>query len=258
MHGGRNVSAARRIKRVGDTIEITGTREELRRELNVMRAAEMLGLTSGLFTVPPTSMRDGSLIQPFMRTLTPVRTRLRAQPRDTGFARRLGVVLAAVHEGLDVPDEVRRSCAAPPMSCASVVPLHGDFSVLNVLIRPEDDQVVLLDWNRAPWLGGSATHGSATSDLAVFLISLFWSPPGGGDYIAAAPQFAPAFLDGYGSRASRTITYAELGHDLGVCLGRFFPAQKQHLSKRRFALHLPARFRLRWLASSLSRRSGHL
>ena len=55
--------------------------------------------------------------------------------------------------------------------------LHGDFTLANCTYRALTDELVILDWSAADWLGLKGDVGPAAIDVAIFLQSTLYRRP---------------------------------------------------------------------------------
>lgn len=173
-------------------------------------AGEKLGNLSGLF-VAPELVEFGELEAIFSRIhgIEPLRSRL-GGPDRYRLASRAGRALAAIHLRLDVRPSLRLE--SEHSFGFEVSPAHGDFSIANVQYRASTDDLVILDWCSAEWLGTTYTHADPCLDLSIFLVSLFYQRPRDPLLVKRPESIALAFLSGYSEDAKLYPT-----HLSGVC-----------------------------------------
>ena len=177
------------------------------------RAAHELGRSSGLFRAPRViecDARRGLLRMEELACLVRADERLRDAPDDLDLMRSVGRAIAAVHDQLRPGPCGAAGSPAGPLDPAGAVPIHGDFSLLNVCVQAGSGQVVLLDWSSASALPRKIAVGPRTLDLAQFLRSLVVHLSPLREALRRFPARAAAFLEGYESQARVRIDRAEL------------------------------------------------
>lgn len=179
-------------------------------EAVMTQAAHDLGDSCGFFIAPRVIAcdRQEGLIQFEQLThLVQVKEYLRDPRCGPEQMRSIGRAIAMVHKQLHVAPEF--SLTAPHQD-GDAVPLHGDFSTLNVCVKTDTGQIVLLDWSSANALPHKITIGSRYIDLAQFLRSLVVHPAPFWTSLREFRGRATAFLEGYEAQSGRTIEAAEL------------------------------------------------
>ncbi len=204
-----------------------------------------VGRASRLFLVPGLEAYDdvaGSLEFERLHGMRPLHLVLQ-DPR-VGSRHRLlrhtGRILAAIHDRLEPADGVPVIAGSlGPGVRSRPVPLHGDFSVGNVLYSPEQDRYAVIDWSVALWLGEppGVSVGPAVLDLGVFLISLFHSLPLGSTRIPGVRSLAREFLASYGAAriTGAAPDDAELCQLLPPLVARFARARRARWGLRALA-----------------------
>jgi hypothetical protein len=169
-----------------------------RRERLRTMAGREVGLRTGLFVVPAVIGFDDERGEiAFERLqLTWLREALSASGRSLELVGRAGAALAAIHGQLCLPDgALARGGAAS--GATRVVPLHGDYGMRNVFYLTATDQLAIIDWSNADWIGVEGDVGPPEADVAVFLMSLFHRRVFGPWPIARRHDVARAFLRAY-------------------------------------------------------------
>jgi len=121
------------------------------------RALE-IGKHSGLFRVPRVINLDaetGVLEFERLRELaTLLDLAVRKDARLPGLLEKAGRALAAVHEELTLPEDMKVALPSIWMCRAGEnVCIHGDFACINVCVDESSDELVILDWSAAPIVG---------------------------------------------------------------------------------------------------------
>ena len=186
------------------------------------RASE-IGKDSGLFCVPKVINLDtGSGVLEFERLsglVTLLDLAVRKDPRLPALLEKAGQALAAIHEKLILPEEMKCEMLPEWMGNADEnVFIHGDFACINVCFHEPSGELVIVDWSAAPAVGRTPTFGSRYFDILLFISSLFHAAPwrrilswdGKGmalaflrGYRGAAPQIALGKLKDYAPKISR-------------------------------------------------------
>lgn len=159
-------------------------------------SAHELAESTGTFRVPPViSSTPTSTTWQQIPGITPLRRELSRHPR-LDLAHRAGRVLATIHEGLDLPNQIRIP-ASGRWATDRGVPVHGDFGLTNVQYQSDSGELVVLDWATAGWLGSPFTHAHANLDVAMFLADLYYQRPGDPLRIRDTELVASGLLSGY-------------------------------------------------------------
>ena len=190
--------------------------EQARRELENTEAGRSLGARSGSFAVPQILDSDldaGLLVFEEIQAGQPLAELLRrASPREAeARAAQAAVALAAIHE--------ERT--------------HGDFSLSNLLFSSQHQQLFVVDWSEARWLGDLAERNTPDPDLGIFLLSLFYCRPFATSAIRDPERVAGVFLRTY--LANRRGAF-----DLGQ-FQRVFPELLARFDSNRGAVRGPLR-----------------
>lgn len=187
----------------------------IRIEVAKLRAAAQIGLESGLFTVPRVLVAESGADSYEMERidgLVGIRRVDATHTRRLLLMERTGRALAAIHARLSLP--VDMTIDLPKQVAGGeegAVYLHGDFSGENVCVLASDD-LVILDWQATPKLGGQATRGTPYFDLAWFIGNLYRRPPNRLIRPVSIDECAMAFVRGYA--AMRELSFEGLGHYL--------------------------------------------
>jgi len=179
-------------------------------EAGMTQAAHDLGRSCGFFAAPRVigcDSQEGLIQFEQLTHLVQVKEYLQDPRSDLDQMRSIGQAIAMVHEHLRLAPELN---LAAPCRAGDEVPLHGDFNLLNVCVKTDTGQVVLLDWSSADALAQKVTVGSRYSDLAQFLRSLVVHPASFWAALLGFPRRAAAFLEGYEAQSGRRIEIAEL------------------------------------------------
>jgi tRNA A-37 threonylcarbamoyl transferase component Bud32 len=140
-----------------------GSRKERLRTL----AGREIGHRTGLFVVPAIrSFNDDRGEITFERLeMSPLQEELSRGERSFELVSRAARALTAIHLNLDVPE--------PTAAAPGTVALHGDFALRNIFYMAATDQIAVIDWSLADWIGFGAEVGPPEIDVAIFLTSLF-------------------------------------------------------------------------------------
>jgi len=166
-----------------------------------------IGRETGLFSTPKILEHDvdrGQIAIEWIDDVVPLWRAFRVTDNPLRLAAKLGEALAAIHNRLSLPDDMRNALPGDLMTDAMgpVVCLHGDFNVFNVLVRPEDDELFIIDWLASGRLapnadGGYATIGPCHFDLVWLVSTLFLHKYWRWQRIDQIPEKAELFLEGY-------------------------------------------------------------
>ncbi len=172
------------------------------------RALE-IGKHSGLFRVPRVINLDaetGVLEFERLRELaTLLDLAVRKDARLPGLLEKAGRALAAVHEELTLPEDMKVALPSIWMCRAGEnVCIHGDFACINVCVDESSDELVILDWSAAPIVGRTPTFGGRYFDIVLFVNSLFQGAPCLRVLGWNAAAMAELFLKGYAEESPET------------------------------------------------------
>lgn len=214
----------------------------LEREKSI--AAFELANDTQLFSVPAVVASSRySTTWRLIPDITPLRNELSLRHRPD-LAKRVGRALGTVHSRLALPAGLHKR-ATPPFA-NDIVPIHGDFGLGNVQYRPGSNEIVILDWATASWLGAAFTHADQHLDIATFLTDLYYQRPRDPRRVRHIDILAGAFLSGYAEiRDPRASELRESTHHLASLYLR--GAQRGW----RKALRLPSLLRLEGLLRNL-------
>ncbi|UCD49588.1 MAG: phosphotransferase [Phycisphaerales bacterium] len=159
-----------------ETIEKSGDPERMRVEVEKTTRAYDIGQRTGLFRVPEVLDYDehrGVAVFEKLSHLVSIRQGLMFGSRCPSVAKRTARALAAVHDLLELPEEMSVPLPKELADGGNAVFLHGDFSFNNVFMDTRSDELVILDWQMTKLHGGAATYGTRCFDVAWFLNNLF-------------------------------------------------------------------------------------
>lgn len=199
------------MEQTGETVSKRGAVAKLSLEREKGRRARAIGLQTDRYHVPRVVRLDvdEGIIEfervPHLKTLRQLV--VAGDSRLPQVFTRVGGALAAIHDALELPDNLKKRLPPEWMDPETNACLHGDFTADNVCIREPDGTLVIVDWCTAPLLDSLATYGSFYFDLLWFLHFLFHCvPPGMYD---ARKTLADAFLRGYAAATSRELDAAK-------------------------------------------------
>jgi len=183
-------------------------------EIKVTQAARDIARTSGLFYVPQIIEydRDSGIIE-FERIhgFITVGQFLAKNPDNITILRRVGKVLAHIHNYLSVPPDVRQLTDARWLNInGDVVPMHGDFNTVNVGYKEDTDVIVVLDWASPASLGLGRTLGPRHLELAHFIYSLCIHQANFLKSLYLLRRRANAFLEGYEAELGQPIDLSKI------------------------------------------------
>ena len=185
--------------------------ELMRVEVEKTRRAYSIAQDSGLFRVPEVLEHDisqGTAVFERIDGIEPIRTGVPWGKSYDMVSENLGTALAAIHQDLAIPDELRLPLPAEFALSGNEVCIHGDPSVENVCIDRRSSQIVILDWQMTPVYGGAATIGTRFFDLMWFVNNLLFRPTP--RYLFSNPVASPSrrFIESY-FRSARLDYQAE-------------------------------------------------
>jgi tRNA A-37 threonylcarbamoyl transferase component Bud32 len=202
----------------GKVVRKTGNPAFLRVEYEKTVRAHELGEQSGLFSTPRALRFDaqkGMLEFERVDGLKPLGQVVAGEdPRTSDLLRKAGRVLAAIHAGLLLPDDLTKELPGGWRSSSTVSRfLHGDFTLANVCIQEPTGRLVVLDWSSAPIYKDAVTVGPVSFDILWFLYNLFEAMPLKLKHSVPAAKLASAFYEGYLSADQSGVTVDSLASD---------------------------------------------
>jgi hypothetical protein len=201
---------------LGNVVRKTGDSSILTVEAAKTSRALDIGRDSGLFSVPKIIRFDaGAGVLEFERLsglVTLLDLAVRKDQRLPGLLEKAGQALAAVHEKLVLPEEMKREMPPEWMGSSDEnVFIHGDFACINVCFHEPSGELVIVDWSAAPAVGRTPTFGSRYFDVLLFISSLFHGAPWAAVLSWDAAEMARTFLRGY-YRAAPQVRLGKLRH----------------------------------------------
>jgi hypothetical protein len=202
---------------VGNVARKTGEPSLLAVEAAKTQAARQIGESSGLFYVPKVVRFDVEAGMLEFERLEGLATLLDlAVARDSRageLIRRAGMALAAVHEKLVLPGEMKHDLPGDWTDGGGEdVFIHGDFACINVCFHQPSGRLVIIDWSAAPLMGRMPTFGSRYFDILWFATSVFRGAPWRRLFSWDAEGMLREFLAGYSDvsacRADKFREYA--------------------------------------------------
>jgi len=146
--------------------------------------------------------------------------------------KKAGQALAAIHEKLILPEQMKHELPDEWMACPGEnVFIHGDFAGFNLCFDKTAGRLVILDWNSAPLLGKVATYGSRFFDIIWFVIFIFYGAPRRCLFNWDAAAMADAFLAGYAEHCPEIIQ--RLSGDFRQLMRRYYHKTVWYLAKQR-------------------------
>jgi len=186
------------------TIEKTDAPERLRVEVEKTMRAFDIGQRTGLFRVPELVEYDelrGVAAFEKLAHLVSIRQELTFGSDHQSVTERTARALAAVHDLLELPEEMTLSLPDELREEGNAVFLHGDFSFNNVFLDARSGELVILDWQMTKIHGGAATYGTRYFDVVWFINNLFNRYLHHCLFSNNAVEMARCFLQAYGAAA---------------------------------------------------------
>jgi tRNA A-37 threonylcarbamoyl transferase component Bud32 len=201
---------------LGNIVRKTGASSILTVEVAKTSRAFEIGRNTGLFSVPKVIRFDAGVgaleFERLNGLVTLLDLAVRKDERLPGLLEKTGQALAAVHEKLVLPEEMKREMPPEWMgSCDENVFIHGDFACINVCFHESSGELVIVDWSAAPAVGRTPTFGSRYFDILLFISSLFHGAPWAAVLSWDAAGMARTFLRGY-CRAAPQVELGKLKH----------------------------------------------
>lgn len=180
--------------------------EASRRERLRTLAGREVGRQTGLFVVPDIVTFDDSRGEiAFERLqLTGLRELLADDGRSMELVGRAAQALAAIHGHMKLADEA--TVHSGGIGRERAVPLHGDFGMPNIFHLSASDDIAIIDWANADWIGVDTDRGPPEIDVAVFLVSLFNRRVFGPWPISRRHEVARHFLVTYASASPQGVS----------------------------------------------------
>jgi hypothetical protein len=244
-------SAARSVSVRGDTVVKIQEPGASRRERLRTLAGREVGRRTGLFVVPEILSFDdaGGQIVFERLSLTWLREAISDPSRSIELVGRAAAALAAIHGHME---STEGATVASPAGTRPV-PLHGDFGMRNVFHLPDSDDIAIIDWSNADWIGFDADLGPPEVDVAVFLMSLFHRRAFGPWPISRRHDVARHFLATYSSASPYGLDLDFLGEVVAAST----PSFNRQTRRRKGALRaLGYRYNMLDLHLFLRRLSG--
>jgi aminoglycoside phosphotransferase (APT) family kinase protein len=221
---------------IGEIIRKTGEPDTLAIEAAKASKAFDIGKDCGLFYVPEVINFDAKAgVLEFERLdglVTLLDIAARKDERLLELLKKTGQALAAIHEKLVLPEQMKHELPAEWTACSDEnVFIHGDFAGFNLCFDELSGRLVILDWNSAPLLGNVATYGSRFFDIIWFVIFIFYGAPRCCLFNWDAPNMANAFLAGYAECRPEIIQ--RLSCDFQPLMRRYYHKTVWYLAKQR-------------------------
>jgi aminoglycoside phosphotransferase (APT) family kinase protein len=234
------------VEIIGEIIRKTGEPDTLAIEAAKTSKAFDIGKDCGLFYVPKVVNYDvkGGILE--LERLNGLVTLLdmaaRKDHRIFELLKKAGRALAAIHEKLVLPEQMKHELSAEWMaSSVENVFIHGDFAGFNLCFDESSGRLVILDWSSAPLLGNVVTYGSRFFDIIWFVIFIFYGAPRRSLFNWDAKGMANAFLSGYAEYHPEKIQ--RLSSDFKPLMRRYYHMTVWYLAKQR-SLYKAVRFLL--------------
>lgn len=221
---------------IGEIIRKTGEPDSLAIEVAKTSKAFDIGKDCRLFYVPKVVNFDAKAgvleLERLHGMVTLLDMAARKDHRLFELLKKVGQALAAIHEKLVLPEEMKHKLPTQWMaSPGDNVFIHGDFAGFNLCYDESSDRLVILDWSSAPLLGNVATYGSRFFDIIWFVIFLFYGAPRRCLLNWDATAMANAFLAGYAERHPEIIQ--RLSFDFKPLMRRYYCKTVWYLAKQR-------------------------
>ena len=221
---------------VGEIIRKTGEPGTLAIEAAKASMAFDIGKSCGLFYVPKIvnfDVKKGVLeFERLYDLVTLLDMAARKDERLFELLKKAGQALAAVHEKLVLPEEMKHELPAEWMASPDEnVFIHGDFAGFNLCFDESTGRLVILDWSSAPLLGRNVTYGSRFFDIIWLVIFIFYGAPRRCLFNWDAQGMANAFLSGYAECHPEIIQ--RLSGDFQPLMRRYYRKTVWYLAKQR-------------------------
>jgi hypothetical protein len=191
--------------RENEVIKVQDPQASRRERLRTMAGREV-GRKTGLFIVPEIVTFDdsrGEIVFERLK-LTGLRQMLADDSRSVELAGQAARALAAIHGHMKLADEA--TVQSGGFGPERTVPLHGDFGMRNIFGLSDSDDIAIIDWANADWIGIDTDRGPAEIDVAVFLVSLFHRSVIGPWPISRRHEVARHFLSTYATASPQGVS----------------------------------------------------
>jgi tRNA A-37 threonylcarbamoyl transferase component Bud32 len=193
---------------VGDIARKKGKPSLLAVEALKSQRAGEIGRSSGLFYVPKVIDFDEKTgVLEFERLkglVTLLDLAIKKDQRLFGLLEKAGNALAAIHQQLVLPDEMKHELPPEWMGPPEEnVFIHGDFATINVCFHEPSGRLVILDWSAAPIMGRTPTFGSRFFDILWFACCIFRGVPAKRLLSWNAETMTDTFIKGYANASSQ-------------------------------------------------------
>lgn len=186
-------------------------REVLTTEAERTKIARSLGEASQLFYTPEVVAIDQvrstltiERVQGFVTLRDLLRENAQACIR---VANRVGHALGYIHTHLPRSlANIRRT--------SSLFDVHGDFNTMNVGLRQDDPEVVILDWSAGRHFGRLEIRDPQLFELAHFIYSLVAHHHAPWRVARTLPALIDAFLAGYAAETGRAVLSVDLRREV--------------------------------------------
>ena len=186
---------------------------ELKKTIN----GREIGIRNNLYEVPKvldSSHETGTITFERLDGMVPLLQRLYTSDNSDQLITTIGRSLASIHNELKLPSEM--TVPLPAVWAHENSPqvfVHGDFNLVNLLCRPQTDNLIIIDWSVAHFVDSTGpndaqpTYGTCYFDLAWFITALHFRR---GRYlrfktIRDVGNKADLFLQGYSQQAKHRI-----------------------------------------------------
>jgi hypothetical protein len=236
-------------------VKVQDPRASRRERLRTL-AGGKVARDTGLFVVPEIIGFDderGELVFSWLK-MQGIREVLSGGNRSLHVAGRAALVLAAIHRRMepsleagpgDQPESIGRSEQR-------AVALHGDFGMRNLFWVEGAEQIALIDWANADWIGVDTDVGPPEIDIAVFLISLFHRRLLDRWPISSRRSLAYHFLRTYASESPQAVDVEALRRIVATMTPAFNRGTRQRKGTVRALAYRHSMIDLRFFLSRLS------
>lgn len=142
---------------------------------------EEIGRAKNLFRVPSIlefDARSGAITFERLRGLRSLAEALSTSKNPERLIAMVGRALAAIHNEQPIAFEKANISCYGNIKYDQKIFIHGDFSVMNIYFGDGEDDLVILDWSMAAWIGREGIEGRPCYlDLSILILSLFFHRP---------------------------------------------------------------------------------